>query len=128
MLIGLIVSVVIGVFFFVRSFKLANKNNELIELVHALNIKIDSTSDPVKEDFLKFVSDSREWAFEYIEEVQKTIEDFKTTVEPHITFFDRFGDVLSNQRPDYEAMKTFSAAYKELIAVLPGEDNVATKD
>jgi hypothetical protein len=128
MLIGLIVSIVIGLLFVFRSFKLANKNNELIELVNALNLKVDSTSDPVKEDFLKFISDSREWAFEYIEEVQKTILNFKTTVEPHISFFDKFGDVLSNQRPDYEAMKTISAAYKELIAALPGEDNATTKD
>jgi hypothetical protein len=119
MLIGLIVSIIVGAFFFVRSFKLANKNKELTELVQSLNLKIDSASDPVKEDFLKFVSDSREWAFEYIEEVQLALNDFKSKVGPKVEYFDKFGDVISNQRPDYQAMKTISDAYKELIIVLP---------
>ena len=105
MLLALIATTSIALFFGIKTFKLTTKTNELVELVAALNIKIDANSDPVKEDFLKFVSDSREWAFEYIEEVQKSITDFKTKVESHINYFDRFGEVLSNQRPDYEAMK-----------------------
>jgi hypothetical protein len=128
MLAGLIVAIVLALFFFVRGFRLAYQKNELLELYTLQTAKMEANSDPVKEDFLKFVSDSREWAFEYIEEVQKVITDFKTTVEPHINHFDKFGEVLSVQRPDYEAMKTISGAYKQLIAVLPGEDNAKVKE
>ena len=128
MLAGLIVSIVVALFFFIRGFQLANQKNELLDLVQSLHIKIDSTSDPVKEDFLKFLSDSREWAFDYIEEVQKAIIDFKETVEPQINHFDVYGDVLSTERPDYAAMKIISNAYKELIVVLPKEDDVKVKE
>jgi hypothetical protein len=118
MLIGLIVSIVIGLLFVVRSFKLANKNNELIELVHALNLKVDSTSDPVKEDFLKFVSDSREWAFEYIEEVQGGLKKFVKDVEPEIKYFEEYGSPVAIQ-PNYYSMKKVVEAYKELTKLLP---------
>lgn len=128
MLVALIIVTIVALFLGVKTFKLRNQTNQLLELITALNIKIDSTSDPVKEDFLKFVSDSREWAFEYIEEVQKVITDFKTDVESHIHHFDRFGEVLSNQRPDYEAMKAISIAYKQLISVLPMENDVTNKE
>lgn len=122
MLIGLIVSIVIGAFFFVRSFKLANKNNELIELVYALNAKIDSTSDPVKEDFLKFISDSREWAYEYIENVQKGLTKFVDSIEPEIAYFDEYG-IVGDAYPHYYSMKKISEEYKELKKLLPEESN-----
>jgi hypothetical protein len=128
MLIALIITSLLALFFFIKGLRLAIKLNELRNFVIVQEAKINANSDPVKEDFLRFISESREWAFEYIEEVQKAINDFKINVESHINFFDRFGDVLSNQRPDYEALKTISTAYKELIAVLPGEDNATTKN
>jgi len=128
MLAGLIVAIVLALLFFVIGFRLSYQKNELLKLYALQTAKMDANSYPVKEDFLKFVSDSREWAFEYIEEVQKVITDFKTKVNPHIEYFDKFGDVISNQRPDYEAMKTISVAYKELISVLPGEDNAKIKE
>jgi hypothetical protein len=33
------------------------------------------------DDFIKFVSDSRDWAFNYIEDVQQAIQELKTSVE-----------------------------------------------
>jgi hypothetical protein len=120
MLIGLIISIIIGAFFFVRGFLLANQKNELIELVYALNLKIDATSDPVKEDFLKFVSDSREWAFEYIEEFQKALNVFIKEVGPSINYFDKYGSV-GPESPDKEALNKISLAYRELIKLLPEE-------
>jgi hypothetical protein len=126
MSIAFVFSIIIILSLFFYSIKL-KKSKTVVEdmLLESLNV-IPTESEIIKEDFLKFVSDSREWAYDYIEEVQKAIKDFKTTVEPHITFFDKFGDVLSNQRPDYDAMKTISIAYKELITILPEENDVTT--
>jgi CHASE3 domain sensor protein len=41
------------------------------------------------ENFIKFLSDSRDWAFEYIENVQNGIEKFMTEVAPQINFYDK---------------------------------------
>jgi len=124
MLTGLIIASILALFFFIKGLRLAIKLNELREFVLVQEAKMDANLDPVKEDFLKFVSDSREWAFEYIEEVQLALIDFKSKVAPEIEHFDKFGNTLSIQRPDYESMKKISKAYKELIIVLPEEKSV----
>ena len=51
--------------------------NEGLKEVMFQNKNIDSQSEDVihKENFIKFLSDSRDWAFEYIETSQKTIKE-----------------------------------------------------
>ena len=51
--------------------------NEGLKEVILQNKNIDSQSDSGihKENFIKFLSDSRDWAFEYIETSQKTIKE-----------------------------------------------------
>jgi hypothetical protein len=120
MLIALITTMFIVLFLGIKTFKLTTQNKQLVQLINALNIKIDSNSDPVKEDFLKFVSDSREWAFEYIEEFQKELNVFIKEVEPLINYFDKYGSV-GPESPDKEALNKISLAYKELIKLLPEE-------
>lgn len=82
---------------------------------------ISQLNDQSREDFIKFLSDSREWAFNYIEEVQAGLDKFVEEVDGHITHFDKFGDVLSTERADYVAMKQISKSYKELKNLLPKE-------
>jgi hypothetical protein len=45
--------------------------------------KISGKNNPIEqtEGFLKFVSDSRDWAFKYIEDVQAAIQDFNLAIE-----------------------------------------------
>jgi uncharacterized protein YoxC len=74
-----------------------------------------------KENFIKFLSDSRDWAFSYIENVQNGLTKFVNSVDSKILYFDEYGDVLSENRPDYDAMKIISKAYKELKILLPEE-------
>jgi hypothetical protein len=63
--------------------------------------KMQSSNDVEKTDgFLKFVSESREWAFGYIEQVQVAIKEYDVA--------------LSNQDPT-----AMNEAYKKLIAMLP---------
>ena len=52
------------------------KNRALEELNSQANNGINMSDDTIhKENFIKFLSDSRDWAFDYIESSQKTIEE-----------------------------------------------------
>jgi alpha-L-fucosidase len=73
-----------------------------------------------KENFIKFLSDSRDWAFEYIEDVQKQLETFVRDIEPEIMYFDEYG-VVGDAYPHYHSMKKISSAYKDLKKLLPEE-------
>jgi membrane-associated HD superfamily phosphohydrolase len=71
-----------------------------------------------KEDFIKFLSDSRDWSYQYIEDAQKIIHTFIKEIEPEIRYFDEYG-VVGSAWPHYYSMKKISSAYKELKTLLP---------
>jgi hypothetical protein len=73
-----------------------------------------------KENFIKFLSDSRDWAFEYIEDVQLQLENFIRDIEPEIMYFDEYG-IVGDAYPHYHSMKKISSAYKDLKKLLPEE-------
>ena len=84
------------------------------------NINIDQPQETIhKENFIKFLSDSRDWAYQYIEDVQTGLEKFIGDVDSHIKYFDEYSSVLSEGRPDFLAMKQISKSYKELKKLLP---------
>ena len=86
--------------------------------------KKDSTDNDIhKENFIKFLSDSRDWAYEYIEQVQSGLIKFVSDVDAEIAHFDEYGEVLSMSRPHYNSMNNISIAYKELKKLLPTEEN-----
>lgn len=99
-------------------------------LVSALAINLDLnkelitlTSDEQKihnDNFLKFLSDSREWAFQYIENVQKELKNFSEILDPEIKYFDEFG-IVGSSYPHYESMKKISEAYKKLQTIMVEE-------
>jgi hypothetical protein len=70
------------------------------------------------EDFLKFISDSRDWAYTYIDEVQASLNKFISDIEPEISYFKEYGDVGS-MAPNYYSMKKITGAYEELKKLLP---------
>lgn len=77
-----------------------------------------------KEHFIKFLSDSRDWAFTYIEDVQKGLEKFITEVEPHIAYYDEYGTVVEGIiAPHDSALKVISKEFKELKKLLPEDPN-----
>jgi hypothetical protein len=71
-----------------------------------------------KENFIKFLSESRDWAYEYIENVQSELNKFVDNVGPEIDYFDEYGEVGSAY-PHYFSMKKISESYKELKHLLP---------
>jgi hypothetical protein len=104
--------------------KLVFDNFTLEKLIELQNDKDLQTNESVhKENFLKFVSESRDWAFDYIEEVQEGLSKFVNDVDSYIEYFDTYGNVISVERPDYAAMVQISKSYKELKKLLPDENN-----
>jgi hypothetical protein len=75
-------------------------------------------TEEANEAFLKFISDSRDWAYTYIDEVQEGLNKFINDIEPEVAYFDEYG-VVGVAYPHYHSMKKISGAYKELKKLLP---------
>jgi hypothetical protein len=101
--------------------KLFISHESLQDFISKNNVEFKNDSDIHKENFIKFLSDSRDWAFAYIEDVQQALDKFITDVEPEIVYFEKYGAILSEQRPDYISLKKISEAFKELKSVMPVE-------
>ena len=84
--------------------------------------KLNNEESIHKENFIKFLSDSRDWAYQYIEDVQFGLEKFSKDIKPEIDYFKEYGDLTSMQ-PNYYSLKKISEAYDELIKLLPKEEN-----
>ena len=69
------------------------------------------------EGFLKFVSQSRDWAFQYIEGVQIAIKNFQDVFHPVATRYYKNKNVPINQ----EDFGKLFEAYKQLVNELPEE-------
>ncbi len=81
----------------------------------------EKDSEVHKENFIKFLSDSRDWAYEYIEHVQGGITKFVNEIEPEIAYFDEYG-LVGDAYPHYHSMKKISQEYKELKKLLPEKE------
>lgn len=98
---------------------LANTLKTLLEqeIQHKEN-KTDK--EKANEDFLKFVSDSRDLAYEYIESVQAGLQKFIDEVEPQIDYYDRYGAAIEGMVSPHDfALKKISSEFKELKKLLP---------
>jgi hypothetical protein len=101
--------------------KLFIDNKTLEEFIASNNVEFKNDSDIHKENFIKFLSDSRDWAFAYIEEVQFGLTKFVNDIEPEINYFKEYGDISSMQ-PNYYSLKKITEAYEELTKLLPKEE------
>lgn len=105
------------------SAKLVVDNMALSSLIDS-KLEIDKSDQEVhKENFLKFLSDSRDWAFEYIEDVQSGLTKFIDDIKPEIEYFREYGDIVS-MSPNYYSMKKITEAYDELVKLLPKDDTI----
>jgi hypothetical protein len=98
---------------------LANTLKTLLEqeIQHKEN-KTDK--EKANEDFLKFVSDSRDLAYEYIESVQAGLQKFIDEIEPQIDYYDKYGAAIEGMVSPHDfALKKISSEFKELKKLLP---------
>jgi hypothetical protein len=117
-------------FLFIKVIKLKKSLSKLFIEKTLLQEYIDSTKSIIdeknfedsvhKENFIKFLSDSRDWAYKYIEDVQEGLIKFVNAIEPEISYFDEYGEVGSAY-PHYHSIKKISQEYKELKKLLPVE-------
>jgi pantothenate synthetase len=80
--------------------------------------KKDSDSIEKSEGFLKFISQSRDWAFDYIEQVQAALLEFKNKVEPQILYSKTYGTTVGESTHSIIIDK-ISDAYDDLVKVMP---------
>jgi hypothetical protein len=96
------------------SVRLRLKNRRFLKEIIQLSLNASAYSDKISnlqeelsvvesDGFLKFVSESREWAFDYIENVQKTIDDLRYAIDAKDQFL-------------------VTEAHEKLISFLPEED------
>lgn len=99
---------------------------QLLEARISNNIIIDKAKQEIEnekkiedgEGFLKFISDSRDWAFSYIEEVQNSLKRFDETAGLQIQYFNKFAE-LSEGQPLHDMLVEISKEYDELKKLLP---------
>lgn len=82
--------------------------------------RVSNLDDAANESYVKFITESRDWAFNYIESVQKSIQEFADTVEPQLNYFNTYGRAVPSHNDI--ALDVITKAFEGLKAVLP-EDN-----
>lgn len=104
-----------------KQIDLSNQNiaSLYIRLSELTNQKNDSDLEKT-EGFIKFLSDSRNWAFDYIEDVQRSLSVFDKRITKVIDYYSTYGSVIDG--PHTEMVKQVSEAYNELKSVLPKDD------
>lgn len=96
-------------------------NEELLKSFINYNIvlekKVSQEAEKIEESdgFLKFVSDSRDWAYAYIESVQEEISSFITIVGPDIEYLESYKPPIISE----EATDRLVVGYKKIKALIP---------
>jgi hypothetical protein len=70
------------------------------------------------DDFIKFLSDSRDSAFEYIESVQDSLSKFDKQITKIIKWNETYGTSIGDN-PHSDKIKEISLAYRQLKDLLP---------
>ena len=98
--------------------------NALREVLELKEEAYKSEDDIHKENFIKFLSDSREWAFGYIEDVQIGLKKFISEVGPQLEYYNKYGIVVEGMIPSHDfALKKIAKEFEELKKLLPEETN-----
>jgi hypothetical protein len=81
--------------------------------------KEDSVKTDVQEGFINFLNQSRESAFEYIENVQSTLGNVVTDLSPIVEFHDKYGAIFDTDTRNQ--MQVVSNSFRELKKLIPEE-------
>jgi hypothetical protein len=132
--IALVVLSVMSVSFLIAYLMISHKLNAVSKGFAQLFIAYDTLKETIdgkatkteedihKENFIKFLSDSRDWAFDYIEDVQKGLSKFIKEVEPQLEYYNQYGVVIEGITPPHDfALKKISKEFQELKKLLPEE-------
>jgi hypothetical protein len=128
-----LVVVIVTLILSVVRLRLKNRRlaSELLQITLDQNILMTKLAEELKrkeevslektDGFLKFISESRELAFEYIEAMQEALVKFKDKVGPEIEYMLTYGTATGDNLQSKSFLK-IEKAYKELIKeTLPAE-------
>lgn len=95
-----------------------NHTNQLEFLLNKINSEEKEVEEEIKEGFVNFLNQSRDWAFEYIEKVQKTLKEFVNLADRKMNYAEKYHDIDPWQEPLVQLIEP----YKKLKALLPEEE------
>lgn len=109
-------------YFIFNTVRLTQKNKALKVLLIQAEIDKKITQDQFNinsnNDFVSFLSKSREDAFLYIDTAQEAIKEFVEGVDKHIDYFNKYGIVL-DQSPLHESMRSIAENYPKIKNLIP---------
>jgi len=94
------------------------RRNILLHEYSSILQELENKKLEKSDDFVKFLSDSRESAFEYIENVQDSLSKFDKQITKIIKWNETYG-ASTGDNPHSEKIKEISMAYKQLKDLLP---------
>lgn len=113
-----------------ENIRLKNNNTELLFLLAQSNIdnslikkKVTTDQDIEKDHLIKFLSESRDSSYQYIEDFQEELTNFKNDLSRHVAYFDAYGMLAEPYDVHYDMSVKFVEYYKKLISFLPEEEN-----
>jgi hypothetical protein len=121
-----LVAVIVTLILSVVRLRLKNRRlaSELLQITLDQNTLMTKLAEELKrkeevslektDGFLKFISESRELAFEYIEAMQEALVKFKDKVGPEIEYMLTYGTATGDNLQSKSFLK-IEKAYKELI-------------
>jgi hypothetical protein len=97
----------------------ANVNANIVrsEYTRALQ-EIENMKLEKSDDFVKFLSNSRDWAFEYIEDAQEKISEFDKQIQEIAEWNRTYGSVVGDT-PHSSKIEEMNLAYDKIRSLLP---------
>jgi predicted RNA-binding protein with EMAP domain len=97
----------------------ANVNANIVrsEYTRALQ-EIENMKLEKSDDFVKFLSNSRDWAFEYIEDAQEKISEFDKQIQKIAEWNRTYGSVVGDI-PHSSKIEEINLAYDKIRSLLP---------
>jgi hypothetical protein len=72
------------------------------------------------EDFMRFMTESRDYAFEYISTVQEAVKEYNNAIEPVFAYYLKYGKLMG-ESPDTDHLDKIIAAHTEFMKIMPSE-------
>lgn len=106
-------------------FKFNNLYNKMLNFsISQDQIRISTEEETHKENYLKFVTESRDSAFKYIDDIQSALSKFFNEVDPQLEYYNKYGAAVEGMIPPHDfALKKISKEVEDLKIFLPLDYN-----
>lgn len=106
-------------------FKFNNLYNKMLKFsISQDKTRLNIEEETHKENYLKFVTESRDSAFKYIDDVQSALSKFFNEVGPQLEYYNKYGIVVDGMVPPHDfALKKISKEVEDLKIFLPLDYN-----